>query len=60
MLIIVNENQLDEWVRANAREAQGLIVEHAGYPRLAHTLRELADAYDREAEAIIRKYARED
>ncbi len=27
MLIIVNENQLDEWVRANAREAQGLIVE---------------------------------
>ena len=27
MLIILNENQLDEWVRANARNAQGLIVE---------------------------------
>jgi hypothetical protein len=27
MVIIVNENHLDEWVRANARDAQGLIVE---------------------------------
>lgn len=27
MLILINENQLDEWVRANARDAQGLIVE---------------------------------
>ncbi|WP_156525232.1 hypothetical protein [Chloroflexus islandicus] len=27
MLFIVNENQLDEWVRAHAREAQGVIVE---------------------------------
>lgn len=27
MLIIINENQIDEWVRANARNAQGLIVE---------------------------------
>ncbi len=27
MLILINENHLDEWVRANAQEAQGLIVE---------------------------------
>jgi hypothetical protein len=27
MLIIVNENRLDEWVRANARDAQELIVD---------------------------------
>lgn len=27
MLILVNENQLDEWVRANAEDAQGVIVE---------------------------------
>lgn len=27
MLVLVNENQLDEWVRAHAREAQGVIVE---------------------------------
>lgn len=27
MLILINENQLDEWVRANARDAQGVIVE---------------------------------
>jgi hypothetical protein len=25
--VLVNENQLDNWVRGNAREAQGLIVE---------------------------------
>jgi hypothetical protein len=27
MLVLVNENQLDNWVRGNARDAQGLIVE---------------------------------
>ncbi|MBC7343942.1 MAG: hypothetical protein H5U03_00645 [Clostridia bacterium] len=27
MLTLITENQLDEWVRANARKAQGLIVE---------------------------------
>jgi len=27
MLILINENQLDEWVRANAQNAKGLIVE---------------------------------
>lgn len=27
MLSLVNENQLDQWVRANARDAQGVIVE---------------------------------
>ena len=27
MLILINENQLDEWVRANAERAQGIIVE---------------------------------
>lgn len=27
MLILINENQLDEWVRANAKMAQGIIVE---------------------------------
>jgi hypothetical protein len=26
-MLIINENQIDEWVRANARNAQGLIVE---------------------------------
>lgn len=27
MLVLVSENQLDEWVRANAQNAQGVIVE---------------------------------
>lgn len=27
MLVLVTENQLDEWVRSNARDAQGVIVE---------------------------------
>lgn len=27
MLLIISENRLDEWVRAHAREAQGLVVE---------------------------------
>lgn len=31
MLILVNENQLDEWVRANAEEATGIIVELVSY-----------------------------
>jgi hypothetical protein len=31
--MLINENQLDEWVRGNAREAQGVIVEFV-YRRL--------------------------
>ena len=27
MMTLVTENQLDNWVRANSQEAQGLIVE---------------------------------
>ncbi len=50
MLILINENRLDEWVRANAQNAQGLIVElvwrlvAASCPKLQERRFPLADS----------------
>lgn len=49
------ERELAEQYRQQAED-----VENAGYQRLAVTLRELADSYDREAERIIADHKQED